>query len=457
MNLRIQINRGLLAALAVSCIVILSGCTTVREARKVQRDEVPRLPGEYTMPAIDAGIEAGAVLSLSQLEEIALKCSPSMLQSSLAVEQARISLANAKAGYLPTLSSSVGHSRSTRNTDRHSGTIHNNGAYNGGLNMSLTLYDFGRTSARVRQAQDSLAAALKEYDQRRSAIVYGVRQAYFELRRAIELHAVAVESVGQYSDHLEQMKVKREIGESIEYDVLKAEVDYQSARLEEISTANSVSTGWANLNLALGLAETPEYKLGDCNVREYQQDADELMATAREREPSLAALRYNVNVASGALDESIADLYPDLTFSLGGSVSGRNPALPWLWNLSSGISLGENIFNGGRTCNAIRQATISLQIARSRYAAAEQTMYRDIRSAVLNSSRAKQSQEVANLKAKSAERNLEITNEKFRNGKATSVDRTDAQVSLSSAKAQAVNAYFDYLEAQATIAKLIGE
>lgn len=84
-------------------------------------------------------------------------------------------------------------------------------------------------------------------------------------------------------------------------------------------------------------------------------------------------------------------------------------------------------------------------------------MYRDIRSAVLNSSRAKRSQEVANLKAKSAERNLEITNEKFRNGKATSVDRTDAQVSLSSAKAQAVNAYFDYLEAQATIAKLIGE
>ena len=110
MNLRIQINRGLLAALAVSCIILLPGCTTVREARKVQRDEVPRLPGEYTMPAIDAGIEAGAVLSLSQLEEIALKCSPSMLQSSLAVEQARISLANAKAGYLPTLSSSVGHS-----------------------------------------------------------------------------------------------------------------------------------------------------------------------------------------------------------------------------------------------------------------------------------------------------------------------------------------------------------
>ena len=310
------------------------------------------------MPAIDAGIEAGAVLSLSQLEEIALKCSPSMLQSSLAVEQARISLANAKAGYLPTLSSSVGHSRATRNNNRHSGTTHNNGAYNGGLNMSLTLYDVGRTGARVRQAQDSLAAALKEYDQRRSAIVYGVRQAYFELRRAIELHAVAVESVGQYSDHLEQMKVKREIGESIEYDVLKAEVDYQSARLEEISTANSVSTGWANLNLALGLAETPEYKLGDCNVREYQQDANELMATAREREPSLAALRYNMNVASGALDESIADLYPDLTFSLGGSVSGPNPPLPWLWHLSSGISLGENLFNGGRTCNAIRQATI---------------------------------------------------------------------------------------------------
>lgn len=438
-------------------VLLLCSCATVREARKVQRDEVPRLPGEYTMPAVDAGIVAGEKYSLAQLESIALRCNPSMLQASLAVEQSRISLANAKAGYLPSLSASASHNRSTSNRDRHHGNTRNTGSYSGGLNLSVTVFDFGRTSASIRQAQDSLDAAIKDFEQQRNAIIYNVRRAYFELRRAIGLHEVAIESVSQYKDHLDQVKVKKEIGESIEYDVLKAEVDYQNARLQEISTGNTVSIDWANLNLALGLAENPEFELGDCDVREYTETAEELLATAREKEPSLASLRYKMSVASGSIDAAIAELYPSLSLSLGSSFSGHTPSLPWLWNLSGGLSLGENIFNGGKTMNAIRQAVISLHLARSRYAAAEQSVYRDLRSATLNALKARQSLEVAELSAKSAERNLDIVNEKYKYGKATSVDRTDAQVSASSAKAQAVNARFDFLEAQAYIASLIGD
>ena len=441
----------------VAVVLLLSSCKTVQEARKIQRDEVPRLPGEYTVSAVDAGIQEGQTLSLSELEAIALKCNPSMLQASLAVEQARISLANAKAGYLPSLSASASHNRSTHNADRHHGTTANMGSYSGGLNMSIMVFDFGRTSAAIRQAQDSLAAATADYEEQRNNTIYNVRKAYFELKRAMRLFDVAHESVSQYEDHLNQVKVKKDIGESLEYDVLKAEVDYQSARLQEITAANNIALGQADLNLALGLAENPSYQLGDSEVHEYSESAEELLEKARAQAPGLKSLRYRMAVASGSIDAAIADLYPSLSLSLGGSVSGRNPSLPWLWNLSSGLSLGESIYSGGKSMNAIRQAVISLQLARSRYAASEQSIYRSLRSAVLNAIRAKQSLEVAELTAKSAERNLEIINEKYRYGKATSVDRTDAQVSYSSAKAQAVTARFDYLEAQTAIAVLIGD
>ena len=438
-------------------LALATGCATVREARQLQREDHAPPPGERTVTAEEAGITQGRILTLTQLEQIALRYQPSLYQMRLEVEKARLSLANARAGSLPSLSSSLSHSRSTQNTDPHRESTRNRGNYSGGLNLSLTLYDFGRTAAEVRQAQDSLSASLKSLEEQEADTLYQVRQNYFQLCRAMELHAVAQEAVDQYRDHWEQMKTKRSVGSSTEYDVLKAEVDYQQARLKEITTANDVSLGWADLNRSLGLTQVPEYQLGECHLPEYPQSVPELMTLARESSPTLAALRYRVQVASGALDEAIADLYPNLSLSLGGSVSGRNPGLPWLWNLNGGLSLGQTLFQGGRLTNAIRQAMLSLQIARSSYADGAQSIFRALTSAVLTSARARLSQEVADLAAQAAQRNLEIVNEKFRNGKATSVDRTDAQVSYSSAKAEAVNARFDYLEAQAAIANLLGD
>ncbi len=454
---RIPATLPALLLLLGAMLLPLTSCQTVREARKIQKQETPAPAGERTLTAQEAGLKEGDTLTLEQLEQLALRCQPALYQSRIAVEQARLSLSNAKAGYLPTASASAGHSRNTHNTNRHHGTTHNTGSYSGGVNLSMTIFDFGRTSAEVRQAQDSLSAALEDYEEQRSATVYQVRQNYFQLRRAIELHAVAKESVVQYKDHLDQMQTKREVGASTEYDVLKAEVDYQQARLQEITTANDVALGWVDLNRCLGLMEVPEYSLGDCQIDEYSENAHDLMERARKSSPTLQALDYRVKVASGALDAAISDLYPSLSLSLGGTVSGQNPALPWLWNLNGGLSLGQSLFQGGRLNNAVRQATLSLQNARSRYADAEQTLFRSLTNATLTASRAKLSLEVAELTAKTAQRNLEIVNEKFRNGKATSVDRTDAQVSLSTAKADAVNARFDYLEAQATIANLLGE
>lgn len=444
--------------LPIALALLCASCATVREARKIQNDESARLPGEYTVPAAESGLVFDAPATLEQLEAVALRCNPSVLQARLQVEQAEIAVKNARAGYLPTLSASASHSRQTHNYDRHGpNTTRHTGSYSGGLNLGITIYDFGRTSAAVRQAQESLAAAQKDYEAARITVAYNVRCAYFDLKRSLGLHQVAQESVAQYKEHLDQVQLKRDVGTGLEYDVIKAEVDYNNALLNEITAANNVAIGWADLNLALGLAESPTYTLGEGHVHEYSQTAEELMEIAREREPELASLRHAINRASAALDAAIAELYPNLTLSLGASVSGHTPSLPWLWNLSGSLGLSQNLFNGGRTINAIRTNAIALQLARSRYAAREQSIYRNIRVAVLHAARAQRSYQVALLTEKSAKQNLDIVNEKFKYGKASSVDRTDAQVSHSSARANAVTAHFDYQEAQAAIAKLLGE
>jgi outer membrane protein TolC len=449
--------RKILPCVLGAGLVFASGCATVKEARRVQNEQEAQLPGEYTVKSVNLGIKAGSELSLKQLEEAALAGNPAVLQAQLAVEQARIALDNARAGYLPALSANAGHSRRTNNTDRHSFSTGNSGSYSAGVNFNITLYDFGQTDAAVRQAQLSLLAAEEDYRAARSKTVYDVRTAFFELKRAFDLYDVATESVGQYKEHLDQVRLKKEIGSGMSYDVIKAEVDYNNAQLNEITAEHNIQVGWATLNLALGIAENPEYKLGRGKIREYDNTAEELMQMARNTEPALLALGYKVAQASAAVDGAVAKLLPSFALNLGSSFSGDNPGLPWLWNLTLGLTGTANIFNGGKDMAAINNAVLNLRLARSRYAAREQSVYKNLRVGVLTAQRAKRQLEVAKLAEVSARQNLNIVNEKFKLGKASSVDRTDAQVSYSTAKANVVKAIFDYEEAQAALAYLIGE
>ena len=450
--------RSLFLWTALLAALLWCGCSTVREARAVQRNEPKRRhAGEFTMPAVQAGVKAGSTLTLAELEQIALKCNPAVRQADLAAARAMLALSDARSGYWPTSSLSAGHQRSTHNTNPHRETTRNTGNYNGSLSFNILIYDFGETAAAVRSAQEALSATEEQCRAARLDAVYNVRRYFFALKRAFDLHQVAVEAVQQYKEHLDQVKAKFEVGTGLSYDVTKAEVDYNQALLTEITAANTVQVGWANLNQALGLAENPEYKLGDWKLKEYGEDTDALMKTARAQSPRLKAIEFQIAGASADLDKAIAALYPTFSLSFSGSVSGHDPGLPWLWNLALGLTGTANLFNGGRDMRAIEARAIALRVARSQYAEREQAIFRNLREAVLTMQRARRQFEVAKIAEKSAKENLDIVNEKFNYGKASSIERTDAQVAHSKSKAEVVTARFDLEEAQAALANILGE
>ena len=65
--------------------------------------------------------------------------------------------------------------------------------------------------------------------------------------------------------------------------------------------------------------------------------------------------------------------------------------------------------------------------------------------------------QVAQLTESQAQEYFDIVSEQYNVGKASSLERTDAQVSLSDAKAKTVSAIYDYQDALALIANLIGD
>lgn len=446
------LKKSLLLALAAG--TLLSGCATVREAREAQKPE-NRLAGERTVTFSELGYAAGAVLSLADLEAIALSANPSVFQARQAVVSAQLAVKDIRADYLPTLDASASYTRQTNNTTKRGQSFHNDGGNEIGLSLDLLLWDFGKTDAALDQAVAKLLSAEKDLLSAENLVRYNVRKAYFELRRRIELNIVAEQSVEQYREHLEQMIAKRDAGKGAKYDCTKAEVDYNEALLEQITTANNVKTAWADLNLALGFAETPEYGLGGNTMGTFSESADELMALAREREPGLASLIAQEKAASAYVDKTIADLYPSLGLNFSATLQGSELDMPKIWNLIGAGTLTQNVFNGGRNVRAIEDAVAQLRTARSKVAEYEQQLYSQICTAALTLERAKKQREVALLSENAAKENLDVVSAQFSVGKASSLDRTDAQVSLTTARAASVTAEYDYRDAVASIAYLV--
>ena len=436
-------------------IASLCGCKTVKQARQAQSD-ADRLPGETTVKAAEAGLTDAHPYALTNLEQIALQYHPSILLARQAVESARLQCHLIRAGRLPQISASATYSRSTHNVQGSPSSTGTLGSKGGSLGLDLLLYDFGKLDAQDRQALEALIAAEQQYLTTKLEVAYTVRTAFFELHRSAELCRVACESEKQYAQHLDEARVMVQVGARRQYDVTKAEVDWGNAALAVITASNTLITTQAQLNRTLGLSEYPAYTVReDAMQPRPDTDVSALMSCARENDPALAVLHARARAASSYVDQTIAELYPDLSLGSSLSLSGRD--FPLMWNFSWALSMAQNVFDGYRKTDRIRIAVTQLRIARANVADAEQTLYLNLVSAVAESKSARKRFEIAKMVERQATENRDIVNEQFRVGISSSIERTDAQVAVTQAQADVVRARYDEQTSQARIARLIGE
>ncbi len=445
-------------AFAIFLLAGTTGCETVKTAREAQKGE-NLARGERSANFAEYEFPKDEKIDLAKLEAVALDANPAIFQARQAVVAAQLAVKDIKSDYLPTLDAEASYSRATSNSSKHGQTWRGNYNSKIALSLDLLLFDFGKTDAALDKAVAELVAAEKPLVAEENRVRYEVRQAYFELCRAIEMNVVAVKSVEQYRQHFAQMRAKYEVGSGTKYDCTYAEVDFHKAVLEQIQTQNNILTARANLNLALGFEENAKYEIGghgNGEILNISVVPEELMKIASENEPGFLALLAEEKAASAYVDKTIADLYPDLGINVTGTLEGSDLDLPKIWNVIGTGTITQSVFNAGKNERAIENAVSKLRSARSAVAAYRQNLFAKISVALLNLTAAKQQYEVARLASRAAQENFEIVSQKFSVGKASSLDRTDAQVSLTDAHAQVVAAEYDYFEAVSEIRYLLG-
>lgn len=442
-----------LAILAVVCI-IGAGCATVRNAREAQETtNVP--PGERTVAAAEVGLNSNSVVGLVDGIKIALACNPAVVQARQNLAAASSQVYQATASYKPSVSARAGYGRGTSNNDTAPASNDSGDSFSASLGLDLLIYDFGKTPAVVRQAVMRRLAAEENLRAARNDVVYAVRTSFFDLAKAQELRQVEEEAVRQAKVHLEQTRSFAEVGLRTRYDITKAEVDFGNAQLALTDAENALVSARAVLNLSLGLAEDPGFRIGPPPALEVSGTAAELMALARQHHPGLLVLRAQERAASAAVDQVIADLYPGLSLGAGYSLTGSS--FPLVWNWSATVQSALDLFTGSRKTAAIDVAVADLRSARAAVAAREQQIHLDLTRALSTRDTARHRLDLTELIVRQARESLDLVNERYKQGKASSVEVTDAQAALTQAVADRVKARFDQQNATALIMHTTGD
>jgi outer membrane protein TolC len=450
----------------------LPGCALKRAHEAKDPNRIP--PGERTVTAAEAGLNAETALTVEQAVAIALQYHPAVAQARQNLVIADKQFHNAIAGYLPLLQANVGYQRQTANSTAgiSTPTVGKGGkiitpppsvptpsndshdSWSAGVSAEQLLLDFGKVPFAIRQAAALKRAAEETLRQGVNDLTLQVRLAYYQLSQAQALLKVSEDTVRQYQLHLDQAKALVEVGRRIKNDVTKGEVDLGNAQLNLISAKNAIKTARATLNSTLGLAEEPGYQVVEPPLLEVAPDFDTLLAAARENDPQLRALKDQENAAAAVVNGAVAALFPSI--SVGGGYSWGGTKFPLVWNWFFGPSLSWNLFDGFRNLRQIDIATAQLHSAYARYAGREQQIYLELSQAVAQLQDAQERLNLVNLIVEQAQENLDLVGELYKVGRASAVEMADAEVSITTARSNQVQARFDYLTAVAQIEHGIG-
>ncbi|HXX94328.1 MAG TPA: TolC family protein [Planctomycetota bacterium] len=464
--------RGRVQAWVLGILVGTAGCAEIQEARKAQ-DPANARPGERTVTAAELGLVNDGVLTYDRGLEISLLHNPAIAIFRAQAEQALASLEEIDAAFYPQILLANANYKLEKAGGAHNGTLplpagsgppgspspigHSSifQAQGGALSMSQLVYDFGRTPALSRQAFQTWAATEASLRSTVNDTVLGFKSAYFNVLKQEELIAVNQESVRDFQRHLDQTQVLVQVGLRQKYDLTKAQVDLGNAQLALVKARTALESGRATLNNVLGLAENPRYVLKRTEKPgQWSLSFEEAFARAQKENPHIISFVLQEVAARHGVDAAIASFYP--TLSLNGSFSWAGPLTPTTWFSFLGPFLNYAIFTGWQVTGALHLSIANLRQAYAARAQAEQQLHLDLSNGYIQLENARESLKILTLQVKSATEQLELAQGRYLNGKASSVDLTDAEVALATAKGNEVEARWDLEIAIVTLERLVG-
>ena len=393
-------------------------------------------------------IKEGQSLTLEQCVEIALERHPDLKSAKATIEVKESGVVQAETAWNPEVDLSSSYRRRSVTNDGYN-------SYSNSVTVSQLITDWGKTKSQVAVAGLDLEASGYDYDDKVQNLLFDVKEAYFDLLRAMKEEEVALEAMKMYEHHLEQARAYYEVGKVSKIDVTTAEVNLSKAGRDLIKARTSVRTGRAVLNNALGYRDAPPFSIEDMlSWEKIDLTREDVLKSAMMTRPDLRSLEIQEKQAQESVILAEKSNLPSLSAKAGYSWGDEN--FTGNDELYVGISFEVSIYDGGLTKEKVRQARAELDRSSADLESLKQDVVLEVDKAFLELQDSAEAIQTAEKTVYQARENLDLANGRYEVGVGSPVEVTDATENYINARNTYYGSLYDYRSALAALEKAIG-
>jgi outer membrane protein len=335
-------------------------------------------------------------------------------------------------------------------------------AFNITLSARQKIFDYAVFTG-VGAAKVYANAAREMYRAKELEVTANVRIAFYGVLLAAEVRDMMYANLQNAEENLRNVRLLSSQGIVSEYDELRATVGVDNLRPSVIQAENSYALALDALKGAMGIDVREDIEVeGELEFREVNR---ELLASAQNNvlttNASLQAMRLQVDVNRAFISYERSQYIP--TVELFGNYqyqAAKNQfdfsGNDFIGSSIVGISLSFNIFQGFQTNSRVQQARMELRKSEQQLSAYETALKTIVHSTLLRIEEADRRVQSQDRTVEQAEKGYRIATTRYVNGSGTQLEVNDAQLALTQAKLNKMQAVYDYLVASAELDNVLG-
>ncbi len=405
-----------------------------------------------TLISSPASAQTAQTLSLQQAEQIALQNHPQIQAATALASAAEAHMREVRAAYYPNANGSLTGAEAVDSNRIGAGILNAPSVfdkYANGFSINQLITDFGRTHQLVKSSDLHARAQQENVVTSRADVLLQVDQSYFGVLRAQALLRVAQQTVSArqlVSNQVTQMAANLL---KSQLDVTFANVDLAQAQLLLIQAQNNLQGSYADLTRALGFADQRTYSLTEpAQAPAPPGDLTTLIQQALMNRPELISQQFEVNSAQ-TFATAERDLWLPTISAVGAAglipfhqataAAGLNDQYA-----AAGFNVNVPIFNG-HLFGALRNEAQARALAQQQNLRdLQDRIVRDVNKAWLDANSGYQRLSVVQQLVNQATLALNLAQARYQLGLSSIIELTQAQLNLTQAQIEQVNATYDY-------------
>ncbi len=394
-------------------------------------------------------------LTLADIVDVALRNNPSTRISWANARAAAASYGAQRGNFFPTIDAAVtGTQLKTVATQGRSAVKQS--TLEPALTLSYLLFDFGGRSGSVESAKQALYAADWTHNAAIEDLVLAVETAYFNYMAAKALLVAQTTTLSEADTNFAATQERHRVGVATIADVLQAKTAVSQAQLDLETTQGTLATTRGTLAVSMGLPANIPYDLEPPSmpnaVPKLADSVDVLIAAAMRARPDLAAAEASYQEARANVRVAHATRLPSLSFtgSGGRTYAKAIPSGANSYTLSLGLSIP--IFDGFTHEYNQLAAEAEAQAAGARVDQTRQQVVFDVFSSYQNLQTATKRVSSADDLLASAQESDSVALGSYKAGVGSVLSLLTAQSALASARAQQVQARWEWQTALSQLA-----